>query len=564
MSLKEIKCPNCNANVTIDESQKKAVCNYCKTEFILDDNTIKVEHTGTIEISDDTSLQIAQTTLEKFKDYDKSLILYKRLLFKYAHKREVYLGLIRSITHDFNIESLNGNQLNEINEYFKKYKVLSTKEDIREYEEKINSLNRNFWYNLLIAKTNNFNFEIIDEDINVIEKYYHNYQNYCSKKDYTAKNKYEDYIKKYKENINQKKKRKQKLITLLITVITIFIIILAIILITDTPKKKNDTIKLSEINNNALLKINYSYFKKYFKKNISTLEIKDVQLNKEKKTVDLILNLNNILKKSKKKISFNVIDDMGPVITPLTCNFTDTEEINLNNCFELYDFTDGKIDNSEAIINKNDEDFKTEGIKIIEIIAKDKDGNENKLNIDVNVGKTSLKLEFNLEEKLVVGKKYTPVYKITPDNISDKTVTYTYDKNYIAIENGIIRVLKKGQTEICAISNYDKQIKICKRVNLELECKNSYTFKVDGGKEVTLTVGEVFCAGTYKIYAEVTNKKEFYTIKIKPKDSHSLETMTIYKDSSFLNDEGNKYILADGHTITTSIGITSIKFVKTK
>ena len=184
------------------------------------------------------------------------------------------------------------------------------------------------------------------------------------------------------------------------------------------------------------------------------------------------------------------------------------------------------------------------------------------MNIDIIIGKTPLKLEFNLEEKLVVGKKYTPIYKITPDNISDKTVSYTYDKNYIAIEDGIITVLKKGQTEICAVSNYNNQIKSCKNVDLELVCKDSYTFKVDGSKEVKLTAGEVFCTGTYKIYAEVTNKKEFYSIKIKPKDSHTWETMTIYKDSSFLNDEGNKYVLADGHQVITDIGVTSIKLVK--
>ena len=40
--------------------------------------------------------------------------------------------------------------------------------------------------------------------------------------------------------------------------------------------------------------------------------------------------------------------------------------------------------------------------------------------------------------------------------------------------------------------------------------------------------------------------------------------MTIYKDSSFLNDEGNKYVLGEGDQIITDIGITSIKLIKTK
>jgi len=564
MNLKEIKCPNCNANLTIKDNKKNVICNYCKTEFILNDETIKIEHSGTIEITNNNLFEVAKTTLEKFKDYDKSLILYKDLLTKYPHKREIYLGLIRSITKDFTIQSINGYQLTEINEYFRKYKILSTKEDALIYENKINELNKIYWYNLLITNTNNFNPNIIKEDLNTIKQYYDNYQIYCKNKDQIVKTKFEEYITKYSENININKKNKRKIIISIVSIIAIIIIILLIILLTDKVKLKNNSIKLSEINNNTLIEKNYNYFKKYLKKGISSLEISDAKLNNEKKTFDITVKLKNIVTTKEKKYSFKVIDDMGPIITPINCSFTDTDEINLYNCFELYDFTDGKLDNKEAIINENNNDFKTEGIKTIEVIAKDKDGNENKLNIDVNVGKTPFKLEINLEDKLIVGKKYTPVYKITPNNITDKTVSYTYDKNYIALENGLIRVLKKGQTEICAVSNYNNQIKSCKNVNLELVCKDSYTFKVDGSKEVKLTAGEIFCTGTYKIYAEVTNKKEFYSIKIKPKDSNTFETMTIYKNSSHLNDEGNKYVLTDGHQVITSIGITSVKLIKTK
>ena len=137
-------------------------------------------------------------------------------------------------------------------------------------------------------------------------------------------------------------------------------------------------------------------------------------------------------------------------------------------------------------------------------------------------------------------------------------------ENLVTFENNNFRVLKKGNTEICAISNYNEEIKKCKNVNLELICKDTYNFSVNGSKEVTITAGESFCTGTYKIYATVTNKNNFYTIKVKPKDSHTWESLTIYKNSSFLNDEGNKYVLSEGDSIITDIGITSIKLVKTK
>ncbi len=37
MKIKEVKCKNCGASLKIDEQSKKAKCEYCKTEFLLED-----------------------------------------------------------------------------------------------------------------------------------------------------------------------------------------------------------------------------------------------------------------------------------------------------------------------------------------------------------------------------------------------------------------------------------------------------------------------------------------------------------------------------------------------
>ena len=92
MKLKELKCPNCNAKLNIKPIDTTGICPYCNSEFILDDEVIKVKHEH--EIIDDTSLEIALTTLNKFKDYEKAESLFKLLLYIYAHKEEIYIGLI--------------------------------------------------------------------------------------------------------------------------------------------------------------------------------------------------------------------------------------------------------------------------------------------------------------------------------------------------------------------------------------------------------------------------------------------------------------------------------------
>ena len=42
MKLKELKCPNCNAKLNIKPIDTTGICPYCNSEFILDDEVIKV------------------------------------------------------------------------------------------------------------------------------------------------------------------------------------------------------------------------------------------------------------------------------------------------------------------------------------------------------------------------------------------------------------------------------------------------------------------------------------------------------------------------------------------
>lgn len=44
VKLIEVKCPNCNASLNVDENKKNVSCDYCGTNFVLDDNVVRVKH----------------------------------------------------------------------------------------------------------------------------------------------------------------------------------------------------------------------------------------------------------------------------------------------------------------------------------------------------------------------------------------------------------------------------------------------------------------------------------------------------------------------------------------
>ena len=142
----------------------------------------------------------------------------------------------------------------------------------------------------------------------------------------------------------------------------------------------------------------------------------------------------------------------------------------------------------------------------------------------------------------------------------DVEYEYSYDENYVSINNNVVTAKKKGTTSICAVAKYDGT-KTCVDVNINLVCQNTVIFNLTGGAEETFVAGENFCAGKYKIYANVLTKDKIYYIDIRTKDN-SFDSVTIAKHSNFLSEEGNAFYLAEGTKITSDLGITQIKLVK--
>ena len=556
MKIKNLNCPNCNAKLDINPDETYGKCSYCDTPFILEDETIKIEH----EIIDNTSLKVADTTLNKFKDYKKAEILYKMLLFKYAHKEEVYIGIIRSITEDFKKEITEVYKLNEINDYWQKYTALSPKQNISKYAEKINEMNKNYWLKTLKTLTQDFTLLSLKLNPFMIETAWNKFVLFSEEKEHKPlESKYKNYLKELNEYQIKEKSKRKNLKFIIVGILLLLLITITLYIKTESPKIKQKDITTSEIYKNCnseLTCANKNFVKDNFYPTIGNLTITDLNLNKEENLLIVTINF----KDKTEEFKLNIIDDQGPTIETTNCSFTDTEEIDLTKCFTLTDYTDGTIDSKNATIDENKENFKEIGQKKIIVTAKDKDDNKETKEIIVTITKTPITLKLNLAKKSIqINETTTYSYEVTPD-VNNKEIELTYDKNYISLNNNVITPTKIGDTEICAVSKYDSNIKNCIKLEITPICKNSYTFNFEGSKDEIITGGIDFCPGTYKIYLGVLNTNKTYFLHQKSA-AGSTNIITINKTSPF-NKEGGKYSFEKEATLKLPIGVTSVTLKK--
>ena len=108
MKLVKLKCPNCGANLNLEADKDIIKCKFCGMNAIVDDEKIVVEH----KIKDDkyeTALENAFVYLNKLKKYKKSKELFLILSEIKPSDPQVWKGLIKSETKNFNELSLDSN-----------------------------------------------------------------------------------------------------------------------------------------------------------------------------------------------------------------------------------------------------------------------------------------------------------------------------------------------------------------------------------------------------------------------------------------------------------------------
>lgn len=138
MKLIEVKCPNCKASINIMDNEKKVRCEYCGTNFIIDDGVITVRHLKAGQITDEQEFINADTNLNKFKNYSVSYEQYKKLSNRYVNDKRIWIGLLRSYTKEFTFKFDSDDFRINYETYWNHYVSLATKSEITKYEKKYN------------------------------------------------------------------------------------------------------------------------------------------------------------------------------------------------------------------------------------------------------------------------------------------------------------------------------------------------------------------------------------------------------------------------------------------
>lgn len=158
MKLVETKCPNCNSNIEVESNRRRAECQYCGTKFVLDDNTVNVKHISAGGISEEQEYINAETYLNKFRNYDEAYKLYLSLSRRFVDNPEVWIGLLRSMTHDFTYKINTKLFQKNCTMYWNNFCSLVDKSEVDEYLGKY----RNYLDNVAAVSTdftNNINLE---------------------------------------------------------------------------------------------------------------------------------------------------------------------------------------------------------------------------------------------------------------------------------------------------------------------------------------------------------------------------------------------------------------------
>lgn len=105
MALKALKCPNCDANIQIDDARDYGFCSYCGSQVqIREVMEIRYSQKADSGIDMEYSKKLeAGKAFHKIGDYYKAEMVYMEMLREYPGKAEIYEGLVCTITRDYTL-----------------------------------------------------------------------------------------------------------------------------------------------------------------------------------------------------------------------------------------------------------------------------------------------------------------------------------------------------------------------------------------------------------------------------------------------------------------------------
>ncbi|MBQ8527910.1 MAG: hypothetical protein IJ429_05485 [Lachnospiraceae bacterium] len=105
MALTALKCPNCEANIQVDDDRDFGFCSYCGAQIQIRE-VIEVSYSKLAEASAEEEFLRkldAGKAFHKMEDYHKAEMIYMEMLREYPGRPEVYEGLICTITRNYTL-----------------------------------------------------------------------------------------------------------------------------------------------------------------------------------------------------------------------------------------------------------------------------------------------------------------------------------------------------------------------------------------------------------------------------------------------------------------------------
>ncbi len=106
MAMKALKCPNCDANIHMDDDREFGFCNYCGAQIQIRE-VVEVRYSGSIQVNDredeyEKKMDDA-TAFMKMEEYHKAEQAFYRIINEYPGRPEGYEMLICTITRNHKV-----------------------------------------------------------------------------------------------------------------------------------------------------------------------------------------------------------------------------------------------------------------------------------------------------------------------------------------------------------------------------------------------------------------------------------------------------------------------------
>ncbi len=133
MNLVSAKCPNCGADIEVDDTKTHYVCKYCKKNIIKDDKLLKKISINGIQTNSD--LIVSANELLEMDEYLKAKKLFLEFAEKCPNDYQGWLGLLICRTRNFTIRDNNILFKKDVENYYNHFQKTAPNEMKIQYDK---------------------------------------------------------------------------------------------------------------------------------------------------------------------------------------------------------------------------------------------------------------------------------------------------------------------------------------------------------------------------------------------------------------------------------------------